>query len=230
MPRSSMCPPAPCAQTKTLSVKEDGHADEVFVLAVLADRVAVDPFADETEALIEGHDACVGGAHAELDARQTPGPRSLERFAQERGADAPAAVRSGHREPQRAGMSARRAVERQHVAPADHLVGGERHECRMALADVVADKSPHLLERRRLEENEIAPLARHVVQRRPEACDVLLGDRNDAKVHGPTERRTSPPPWPWRAPPPLRGRVARRSFAAGRAAGAPPRPPPRPRD
>src|SRR6185503_8249237 len=228
-PRSPMCPPAPWAQTKTLSVKKERHADEVFVLAVLQDGAAVDPLAHEAEALVERDGTGVAGAHAELDAGQPARARGIERCAKQRAADPAAAMRRSHRDPERAGVRARRAIHRQHVAPADDLVAGERDESGMALAEVVADEGAHFLERRRLEEDEKAPLARHLVQRRPEARDVLLGDRHDARRPRATRCRTSPPPWPWRAPPRPRDRAARPWSATYRAAGAPPRrlPPPR---
>src|SRR6185436_21154601 len=103
MPRSAMWPPAPWAQTKTLSVKKERHADQVFVLAVLQDGVAVDALAHEAEALVERDDTGVAGAHAELDAGEPARARRIERCAKQRAADAAAAMRRRHRNPERAG-------------------------------------------------------------------------------------------------------------------------------
>jgi hypothetical protein len=49
----------------------------------------------------------------------------------------------------------------------------------MALADVVLDKAPRIFERRRFQHREIAPLARHGVERPVEAIDMGRDDRRD---------------------------------------------------
>ncbi|MNY03650.1 hypothetical protein D3C86_1362800 [compost metagenome] len=81
---------------------------------------------------------------------------------------------------ERAAMGAGCSALAANIAPAGHLAIRNRHELRMVVFDHVENEGANRIERRRLQEAQIFPLARYRIESTVKAFNVLRPDGFDA--------------------------------------------------
>jgi hypothetical protein len=112
------------------------HGDRIIILAIHQHRVTDDSLSYKTELFVKRDCATVIGSHVELDARESPIKRQLQRCAEESLSNSTPAMTRNDPDPEDSAMEVgREELMPMDVAPSHDLVAGESDEHRIASLD-----------------------------------------------------------------------------------------------
>src|SRR5262249_16214 len=162
--------------------QQQGHACDVFDLAVEDAGRSLDALTREPEALVESDRRLVGGIDLELDSADALQFGLAEKRTEKGRAQPPPSVRLQHTHAEYCGVA--KALDRLpgDIAPADHLGPCQCDELNDASRGQGAQEGAHFVERGRLNHRDMPTLARNGAEAAPDGVGVCRDAGSDGDV------------------------------------------------